>query len=67
LLEQQDDKSAALRCYRKMLANLKNEQGEDFLNGTREAARLLHEKDQLSQGYDDNLCLIFYCRKKNYN
>ena len=49
LLEQIGDKSAALRCYKKMLANLKSDQGQDFLNGSREAARLLHEKDQLSQ------------------
>lgn len=49
LLEQIGDKSAALRCYKKMLANLKSDQGQDFLNGSREAARLFHEKDQLSQ------------------
>jgi len=49
LLEKLGEKSAALRCYRKLLANLKPDQGEDFLFATREAARLLHEKDQLPQ------------------
>ena len=30
-LEQLGDKKAALRCYKKMLSNLRDNQGEEFL------------------------------------
>ena len=47
LLEQIGDKKASLRCYRKMLLHMQEDQGEEFLQGAREAARLLHERGQV--------------------
>jgi general transcription factor 3C polypeptide 3 (transcription factor C subunit 4) len=49
LLEQRGDRKGAVRCYRRLLVELGEGQGEDFLQATRLLAKLLHQRENLQE------------------
>eukprot|EP00092_Neocalanus_flemingeri_P103950 GFUD01133072.1.p1 GENE.GFUD01133072.1~~GFUD01133072.1.p1 ORF type:complete len:926 (+),score=328.00 GFUD01133072.1:114-2891(+) len=49
LLERMGDKKGALRCYKRLLADLNMDQGEEFMQATKAIATLLHDKEDLEE------------------
>ena len=52
ILEELGDKTRAIAGFRRLLFNLRPNQGEDYLVGSREMARLLHSRNDI-QGAKD--------------
>eukprot|EP00095_Tigriopus_kingsejongensis_P008374 maker-scaffold856_size87843-snap-gene-0.23 protein:Tk08374 transcript:maker-scaffold856_size87843-snap-gene-0.23-mRNA-1 annotation:"general transcription factor 3c polypeptide 3" len=52
LLEQGGEMRSAIRGYKRLLAVLRADQGEDFIHASKELARLLHEKENFEGAKD---------------
>merc|ERR1719209_2890807 len=49
LLEQIGDRKGSIRCYRRLLVELGDGQGEQFIQATKLLAKLLHQKEDLEE------------------